>query len=426
MGNEQVVAALEGILEAPVHSAAASRMPAEAEALTSLDVSPLASDRGHDAWRTYLDKRRADPTLRLEDHLRSLCHDFRVVYDDRLLASETLERQLVKDGEGELDFREDVYTLDESILASALAHALVTGSVDAGARPWLSIALRRQSSPLVLQRLFGSGPQRRRVLDAIATLLDVPLAAAEASPRPCPAYRLYPPSVAVLELEGPPVDPQTLVKELLAGGLRKGGVTTSPAGNGHEWILHALMWRLWEAGFSLQHFDEIYFLPTAKLPHGSYECPAGSEWFREVRIGVDPARLRAICRGEATMDGVDLFGGAVVELARTHGLDVGAAERARARLREHGLVFEVLLRCKRFDGFELRAYVATHATSRPEIVVERRDAEGVRRAATTTFTGDPALLATDLRIAKGMIELVPLTRAHGARVRVPVAQLRPA
>ena len=170
-----------------------------------------------------------------------------------------------------------------------------------------------------------------------------------------------------------------MVKEIMDGGSRPGGVRVSPAGVFHASLTNAFFWKLWEANFELPGFEEIYFHPTSGLPHGTYVVSErGTIFFESIRIGVDPNRFRKICRGEANMEGIDLFGGALRAFAKVYGLDVTAVAAACAAFKERGLDFEVLLKSKSVEGAELRAYLAVREKGKDMIIAEHRASDGRR------------------------------------------------
>lgn len=417
-----------------LHPSIRARLDAEAAALVATDIGPLGTDRGLDAFRAFFDWRRDHPSASLRACVAWIEESFEVAYTRHLLATATLEKQLAAEENGDFDFGESVFAADETVIASALGQLLSEGKVDADAHAALAVALSREAHPVVLSRIFGEGgvqAARRRALDAASALLGVPmLDVVAALPSTAPAgkrirgMRIYGPSVR--SEGGPPKDPEVMVKEILEGGERPGGATVSRAGYAHDAIRAALFWRLWEADLRLPGFEEIYFHPTASLPQGTYVVedaiqPRGS-FSRSITIGVEPARLRAICRGEAMAEGIELFTGAVAALVAKYGLDPAPIEAARAALLTRGCEPEILLLATPGDGFELRAYLQLRASREHELVAEYRDARGVRRAS-ARLQGEPEGAVSELKFVKGVVHVVPRPRSGCAKLKFKLADM---
>ncbi len=419
-----------------LHPNARALLGPESELVAAIDIGPLGSDRGHDAFHEFFGWRGENPTATMGALVSRIEESFEIAYDAKVLRTAVIERQLAQEHAGDVDFDEKVYVADETVIASALAQLLSEGKCDADAHPALAIAFSRQAHPLVLARTFGDGgaaAQRRRCLGEASRLLGVPLVALAEDPAlagPTGArirgIRIYGPPVR--SENGPPTTSEVMVKEILEGGDRPGGTRVSPAGYAHTTIVDALFWKLWEADFKLPDFEEIYLLPTASLPHGTFEVEhsprRGREDFsRSIRIGVEPARLRAICRGDATVEGIELFGSAIAAFAACHHLDATAVEVARAALRDHGCEVEVLLLAKPFDGIELRAYLGLRAKGKHEMIAEYRDASGARRASAPLQT-QPLAAAKDLKLVKGVVQIVPRSRSDGSTLKFRLDDMR--
>lgn len=413
-----------------LHPAARALLGPDSELVRADDIGPLGSDRGYTAVEEFFRWRRENPAATMLACVKWIEVSFGIVYDKRLLRTAVIEKQLIADETGDELFDEKVHTADETLLASALAQFLSEGKLDADARPAVAIALSRQTHPLVLGRTYGDGgaaAMRVRSIQEASRLLAVPLLAVAVAP----ALATEPSGSRIrsIDIFGPTIrlgdapltDPELTVKVILGGAERPGGVLVPPAGTAHRSMVEALFWKLWEADFRLPDFEEIHFTPTASLPHGTFEVEYarrrhGEDFSRAVRIGVDPARFRSICRGDAMAEGIELFGGAIAAFAERYGLDPTPVEAARAALREHGCELEVVLLAQSFDGFALRAYLALRAKGKQEIIAEHRDATGVRRAS-APLECEPLRAAKELKLVRGVVQIVPRSRSDGPTLK---------
>lgn len=411
----------------------AHRFLSEASSLLfSLDVGPLNSDRGSDAMHQFLGWREANPTATLGACLRWITESFAVDYHAGLTSDAIIEEQLAREESGDFEWDDQVYTLDETIIASALTQVIVDGRLDDDARGMLAIALTRQAHPLVLARCFGDGPEPRRLALAEAKAVFDAAATRSERARATPARamirivgtRIYAPSAP--GGDGPPTDPQRMVQEMMNGSPRPGGSYVSRAGRGHDAIADAFFWKLWEAELTLPGLQELYFYPTAHRPPGSYTVRPvhRDDFYAAVEIGVDPTEFRRVCAGEAIAEGIELFGGAVSALADHLDLDRRIVATVRAQLREHGLDFEVLLRSITLEDVEVRACVRLHARQEYELVVTHRSAGVTRRSLVPLDYDDhPLLVVGDLKVVKKAVHVVPKRRSDGPALKLPIASM---
>ena len=142
------------------------------EILWSPDVGPLNSDRGRDAFVEFSEWRSEHPKQRLDACLQSTLTDWGVRrYDETILDTQVIEQQIADEG---VDFYQEVYVLDETLIASALAQLFFEGGIDGPAKPTVRLAVARQLHPLVLRRLFDDNAAGDRVLGLreVLRLLD--------------------------------------------------------------------------------------------------------------------------------------------------------------------------------------------------------------------------------------------------------------
>lgn len=158
-----------------VHPAARALFGDDTKLLCVLDLGPLNSDSGSDAFSEFLEWREENPSASLGGAMRWVLESFEAEYDASFVSDRVIKEQLAREDEGDLDFDYDVYTLDETILTTALAQLITEGGIDDDARPTLAIALARQQHPLVLERIFeqeGSRDVRRRAVKEVERLIQ--------------------------------------------------------------------------------------------------------------------------------------------------------------------------------------------------------------------------------------------------------------
>jgi uncharacterized protein YfeS len=156
--------------------------------LFTLDIGPLESDRGSDAISEFLRWREANPTATLGTCLRWITDSFAVDYHAGLSGDAVIDEQLAREEAACFEWDDQVYALDETIIASALTQVIVEGRVDDDAMGIVAIALARAAHPLVLARSFGHADDLRRQAVAEAkAVLDAAAARRErASTTPAP------------------------------------------------------------------------------------------------------------------------------------------------------------------------------------------------------------------------------------------------
>lgn len=309
-------------------------------------------------------------------------------------------------------------------------HLLATGSIDAAARRTVEVALARQRHPGILGRLFRSSADlRRNALAEVTTLLDAATSdPANRRTRPTAARsmnelagtRIYP-SRAPGRASG---DSEAKLAAMMVGTERPGGIWVSAVGKVHEAITEAFAWKLREAGLALPGFDEIYFHPTTGLAPRTYEVDPSdpTSFFRSVSMGVELEGFKAVCKGEAIAEGLELFGGAVAALAEHFDLDRALVERVRADFRKHELDFEVVVRRDSGDGHELRAIASFRVDRKHQLVVEHASADGLRRAIVVPAGTPGFFVPARLELVKGVVKVTP-RRGEGATIKVKLKNM---
>ncbi|BCU77325.1 hypothetical protein [Luteolibacter sp. LG18] len=130
--------------------------------------SPLGNDIGADTFAAYLDFRKEQPKGKVQDFIANLFDVFELEDADwDLLDPEALQEALDED-EGF-----SVVTRDEFILGLAFAQLLVEGELDEVVKTRAMLALKRQSSDVLMEfhEEEDTAPMRREQLDELAVIL---------------------------------------------------------------------------------------------------------------------------------------------------------------------------------------------------------------------------------------------------------------
>ena len=89
-------------------------------------------------------------------------------YSDELYSDERVEQDLEDPDQAFLADDFDMFTLDATVIATALGQLLDEGRVDAQAKPYVRVAIRRQLHPKVV-----TSEHRKQILLATLKVLDV-------------------------------------------------------------------------------------------------------------------------------------------------------------------------------------------------------------------------------------------------------------
>lgn len=130
--------------------------------------SPLGNDIGADTFAAYLDFRQEQPKGKVETFIANLFDVLELEDTDwDLLEAEALQEAIDED-EGF-----SVVTRDEFILGLAFAQLLVEGALDELVKTRAMLALKRQSSDLLMEfhEEEDTAPMRREQLEELSVIL---------------------------------------------------------------------------------------------------------------------------------------------------------------------------------------------------------------------------------------------------------------
>jgi uncharacterized protein YfeS len=132
------------------------------------EEAPFGSDEGADAYYGFREWRQQN-----EEKKRTAClawimqgEDLKN-YNDELCSDEAIERDLDNPDEAFLADAYDMFTLDATVIATALGQLLDEGRIDPEAKPYVRVAIKRQLHPKVVTSKY-----RKKILLAVHRVVD--------------------------------------------------------------------------------------------------------------------------------------------------------------------------------------------------------------------------------------------------------------
>jgi uncharacterized protein YfeS len=131
------------------------------------EFAPFGSDEGFDAYYEWRRWREENPSRTLKDCLSWVLVDQLAGYTDTLYSDERIERDLTNPKGAFLVDHYDMFTLDTTIIASALGQLLDEGTIDADTKAYVYVAINRQLHPKVCKH-----DERHEMLMAVKRVVD--------------------------------------------------------------------------------------------------------------------------------------------------------------------------------------------------------------------------------------------------------------
>ena len=129
------------------------------------EAAPFGSDEGSDAYYEWRNWREENPDKPLTECFNWILDGQLDAYNDALASDEQIELDAQKPGDAFLAEHFDMFTLDTTIIATGLGQLMDEGTIDADAKPFIRVAIRRQRNP-------KAGRYDVATLDAIARVVD--------------------------------------------------------------------------------------------------------------------------------------------------------------------------------------------------------------------------------------------------------------
>jgi uncharacterized protein YfeS len=131
------------------------------------DNAPFGSDDGNAALDEFVAWRAAHPGAPLLDFLAWTMDapsntEWKMPLGAHEASDAVLADWIAQAKAGTFDFHNEVWRRDTNIIASALAQLVHEGSIDAGAKPFVMLAVARQSHPAVLA--YNSNTRSRTLM----------------------------------------------------------------------------------------------------------------------------------------------------------------------------------------------------------------------------------------------------------------------
>jgi uncharacterized protein YfeS len=127
------------------------------------EEAPFGSDEGADAYYEFRDWRARNKKKKLTDCLAWIMQGEKLKnYNEKLCTNQAIERDLENPDEAFLGEDYDMFTLDATVIATALGQLLDEGRIDPEAKPFVRVAIKRQMHPKVL-----TSGHRKKILQAV-------------------------------------------------------------------------------------------------------------------------------------------------------------------------------------------------------------------------------------------------------------------
>jgi uncharacterized protein YfeS len=130
--------------------------------------APFGSDEGFDAYYEF----RAWRAKNKKENLTA-CFEWIMQSDDlknynqKLGSDAAIKRDLANPDEAFLADDYDMFTLDATVIATALGQLIDEGRIDKEAKPYVRVAIKRQMHPKVV-----TGARRKKILKAIERIVE--------------------------------------------------------------------------------------------------------------------------------------------------------------------------------------------------------------------------------------------------------------
>ncbi len=132
------------------------------------EETPFGSDEGHDAYFEYRRWRAANPSAPLVKCLSWIMAGRVDEYTEGLCSDERIASDLENPEDAFLAEDYEMFTLDATVIATALGQLIDEGRIDEDAKPYIRVAIKRQMHPSVVTSEHRAAILRatQRVVDA--------------------------------------------------------------------------------------------------------------------------------------------------------------------------------------------------------------------------------------------------------------------
>jgi uncharacterized protein YfeS len=131
------------------------------------DEAPFGSDEGATAYYEFRDWRERNKKKDLIACLSWIMGGKLKQYTDELCSDRVIERDLDQPDKAFLAEEYDMFTLDTTVIATALGQLLDEGRIDEDAKPYVRVAIKRQLHPKVV-----TSENRKKILLAVQRVVE--------------------------------------------------------------------------------------------------------------------------------------------------------------------------------------------------------------------------------------------------------------
>jgi uncharacterized protein YfeS len=132
------------------------------------EEAPFGSDEGATAYDEFRHWREQNKTENLTVCLAWIMQNEDLQdYNEKLCSDEVIEQDIENPDQAFLADDYDIFTLDTTVIATALGQLLDEGYIDADAKPYVQVAIKRQLNPLIL-----TSEHRKNILIAAKRVVE--------------------------------------------------------------------------------------------------------------------------------------------------------------------------------------------------------------------------------------------------------------
>lgn len=113
------------------------------------ESAPFGSDEGNMAYYEWRDWRVENPDAPLTDCFNWILNGRIKDYNDALASDVQIQKDVDNPEDAFLAEHFDIFTLDTTIIATALGQLMDEGVIDQSAKPYISVAIKRQRHPSI-------------------------------------------------------------------------------------------------------------------------------------------------------------------------------------------------------------------------------------------------------------------------------------
>lgn len=118
------------------------------------EAAPFGSDEGYESYYSWKEWRQSNPTSPLTDCFKWILGSDYGAYNADLASDAQVAKDVANPNEALFSDGWDMFTLDVTIMATALSQLLDEGQIDHDAKPFVLVATKRQASPMLDQVIF--------------------------------------------------------------------------------------------------------------------------------------------------------------------------------------------------------------------------------------------------------------------------------